>query len=259
MTLSSSEIDDLKLAKKLLEKPGFAAKISKVVGAPIEKGFDLLPGRWNEVVNKAAHKSIETAFDVALRTVAHNRPVPPANRWHKLAVGTTGALGGAFGLPALAIELPVSTTIILRSIADIARSQGEDLHTPEARVQCLQVLALGGGSKNDDDAETAYFAARTAMAKAVSNAAAYLTKRGLSDKSAPAIVRFIAQIAARFSIVVSEKLAAQAVPIMGAFGGAAINTLFIDHFQDMGQGHFMVRRLERHHDPLDIRRIYEGL
>ncbi|MFZ0132577.1 MAG: EcsC family protein [Desulfobacterales bacterium] len=259
MALSSSEIDDLELAKKLLEKPGFAAKISKVVGAPIEKGFALLPGRWNEVVNQAAHKSIETAFDVALRTMSHNRPVPPANRWHKLAAGTTGALGGAFGLPALAIELPVSTAIILRSIADIARSQGEDLHTPLARLQCLQVLALGGESKKDDEAETVYFAARTAMAKAVSNAAAFLTKRGISDKSAPAIVRFIAQIASRFSIVVSEKLAAQAVPIMGAFGGAAINTLFIDHFQDMGKGHFIIRRMERHHDPLEIRRIYEAL
>ncbi|MFZ0611332.1 MAG: EcsC family protein [Desulfobacterales bacterium] len=259
MALSPSEIDDLKLAKRLLEKPGFAARISKVVGAPIEKGFEMLPGKWSATVNQAARKSIETAFDVALRTMGHNRPVPPANRWHKLAAGTTGAIGGAFGLPALAIELPVSTTIILRSIADIARSQGENLHAPEARLQCIQVLALGGESKNDDEAETAYFAARAAMAQAVSNAAAYLTKRGLSDKSAPAIVRFIAQIAARFSIVVSEKLAAQAVPIVGALGGAAINTMFIDHFQDTGKGHFIVRRLERHHDPLEIRRIYEQL
>lgn len=31
--------------------------------------------------------------------------------------------------------------------------------------------------------------------------------------------------------------------MVGAFGGAVINTLFIDHFQDMGRGHFTVHRL----------------
>jgi hypothetical protein len=42
-------------------------------------------------------------------------------------VATTGGVGGLFGLPALAIELPISTTIMLRSIADIARSEDEDI------------------------------------------------------------------------------------------------------------------------------------
>jgi hypothetical protein len=176
-----------------------------------------------------------------------------------VAAGTTGAVGGTFGLAALAIELPVSTAIMLRSIADIARGEGEDLQTTEARLQCIQVLALGGRSKTANGAETGYFAARAAMAKAVSEAASYLARKGLSDKGAPAIVRLITQIAARFSIVVSEKAAAQAIPIVGAFGGALINTLFIAHFQDMGRGHFIVRRLERLHPPDDVRRSYDQL
>jgi hypothetical protein len=259
MALSSSEIEDLKVAKNILEHPGLAAKISAIVGSPIEKGFAMLPKKWNLVVNDATRKSIETALNVALWTMDHSKPEAPSNWWHKLAVGTTGAAGGAFGLPALAIELPVSTTIMLRSIADIARSEGENLGTPDARLQCIQVLALGGRSKNDDAAETAYFTARAAMAKAVSDAAAHLAKKGFSDKGAPAIVRLITQIASRFSMVVSEKAAAQAVPIVGAFGGAIINTLFIDHFQDMGKGHFIVRRLERLHDPEEVRRMYEAL
>jgi hypothetical protein len=259
MALSSSEIEDLKVAKNILEHPGLAAKISAIVGSPIEKGFAMLPKKWHLVVNDATRKSIETALNVALWTMDHSKPEAPSNWWHKLAVGTTGAAGGAFGLPALAIELPVSTTIMLRSIADIARSEGENLGTPDARLQCIQVLALGGRSKNDDAAETAYFTARAAMAKAVSDAAAHLAKKGFSDKGAPAIVRLITQIASRFSMVVSEKAAAQAVPIVGAFGGAIINTLFIDHFQDMGKGHFIVRRLERLHDPEEVRRMYEAL
>ena len=259
MTLSSAEIEDLRRAKVLLENPGLAAKISNFVGAPIEKGFALLPKKWNAVVNDATRKSIETALHVALWTMDHNRAESPSNWWHKLAVGTTGAAGGVFGLPALAIELPVSTTIMLRSIADIARSQGENLKLPEARLQCVQVLALGGGSNSDDGSDTGYFAARAAMAKAVSDAVQHLATNGLSQHGAPAIVRLIALIASRFSIVVSEKAAAQAVPVLGAFGGAVINTLFIDHFQDMGKGHFIVRRLERAHGAEEVRRFYQDV
>jgi len=72
-------------------------------------------------------------------------------------------------------------------------------------------------------------------------------------------VRFIAAIAARFGVVVSEKAAAQAVPAIGAAGGAIINTIFIDHFQDMARGHFIVRRLERKYGEKTVRREYEDL
>jgi hypothetical protein len=259
MRLSSADIEDLRAAKLLLETPGLAAKIGSLVGRPIEKGIALLPEKWNALVNDATRRSIATALDVALRTMDHGRAEPPSNWWHKLAVGTTGAAGGIFGLPALAIELPVSTTIMLRSIADIARSQGEDLRMPAARLECVQVLALGGSSTSDDGSDTGYFAARAAMAKAVSDAVRHLARQGLSQGGAPAIVRLIALIASRFSIVVSEKAAAQAVPVLGAFGGAIINTLFIDHFQDMGRGHFIVRRLERAHGPDEVKRTYQEL
>jgi len=133
------------------------------------------------------------------------------------------------------------------------------LRSPEGRLECVQVLALGGTSKNDDGTESGYFAARASLAKAVSEAAAHLTKKGLSQHGAPALVRLISRIASRFSIVVSEKAAAQAVPVVGAIGGAAINALFIDHFQDMGRGHFIVRRLERLHGREEVRRLYEKL
>jgi hypothetical protein len=33
---------------------------------------------------------------------------------------------------------------MLRSIADIARSEGEDLSDPEAALSCVEVFALGG-------------------------------------------------------------------------------------------------------------------
>ena len=259
MALTPTEIEELRTARRLLENPGLAARISDKIGTPIDKGFALLPERWHAVVNAAARKSVAAAFDVALWTMKREAAPRPANRWHKLAVGTTGAVGGAFGLAALAVELPLSTTIMLRSIADIARSQGEDLSTPAAKLQCIQVLALGGPRSGDDGADTGYFATRAALAKAVSDATTYLAQSGLAEKGAPAIVRLITQIASRFSLVVSEKVAAQAVPVVGAFGGALVNALFIDHFQRMGQGHFTVRRLERLHGMAEIQRQYAAL
>ncbi len=259
MTLSSAEIEELRTAKLLLDNPSLAARISNLVGTPIERGFAMLPKSWNQVVNDATRKSLEAALDVAVWTMDHNQPASPSNWWHKLAVGTTGAAGGAFGLPALTVELPISTMIMLRSIADIARSEGEDLNAPDAKLQCVQVLGLGGTSKSDDGADTGYFAARAAMAKAVSDAAAYLAGQSVAQQGAPAIVRLITQVASRFSIVVSQKAAAQAVPVVGAVGGAVINTLFIGHFQDMGKGHFTVRRLERIHGAGVIEPIYRKL
>jgi hypothetical protein len=58
---------------------------------------------------------------------------------------------------------------------------------------------------------------------------------------------------------VPQKAAAQAVPVIGAAGGAAVNVLFINHFQDMARGHFIVRRLERAYSPEFIRAEYERL
>ena len=181
------------------------------------------------------------------------------NMMHKIAVATTGGVGGLFGLPALAIELPISTTIMLRSIADIARSEGEIISEVNTRLACLEVFSLGGPNPKDDAGDSAYFAARLALAHSVSEAAEQLMKKTVVDASAPALVRLIAIIAKRFSLQVSEKVAAQAVPAIGVAGGAIINTLFIDHFQTMARGHFIMRRLERKYGRELIADTYHGL
>ena len=72
-------------------------------------------------------------------------------------------------------------------------------------------------------------------------------------------MRLIAQIASRFGVVVTQKLAAQAVPVIGAVGGAAVNYAFIDHFQEMARAHFIVRRLERRYGKDAVRTAYERL
>jgi hypothetical protein len=259
VTLSYDDQAALRYAKALLENPGLAAKITGLIGMPIEKALQLLPGKWAQVVNEATRKSLETALQAALLTLDDKPQANSREFLHKLAVVATGAGGGALGLLGLPFELPLSTTIMLRSIADIARSEGERLRTLDAKLACLEVFALGGPSKSDDASESAYFLMRGALAKSVSEAAGYIAQRGLLEEGAPAIVRLIAQLATRFGVNVSEKVAAQAVPVIGAAGGVVINVLFIDHFQEMARGHFIVRRLERTYDPQLVRTEYERL
>jgi hypothetical protein len=259
MTISSKDRDDLKKAKLLLENPGIAAKMINLLGTPIEKGFTLLPKDWSVLVGDATQAALSAAMRSALFTMDGKKTEESSDIWHKIAAATTGGVGGLFGLPALAVELPVSTAIMLRSIADIARSEGEPIHSSESKMACIEVFAFGGPSRSDDAAESGYFAVRAALARSVSKAAEYVATHEITEEGAPALARLIIRIAKRFSIPVTEKAAAQALPAVGAVGGALINTLFIDHFQDMARGHFIVRRLEKKYGPEEVRNAYDNL
>ena len=259
MSLSKSELTELKRAKALLENPSLAARASAMLGSPIDKGIKLLPQRFQKAVHEASEAAMLKALDVAVKSHGIDGKVASRDRLHKFAAAASGAVGGAFGLAALAVELPISTTIMLRSIADIAKSEGENIQHIDTKLACLTVFALGGRTEKDDAAESGYFATRAAMAGAVTEASKFLAEKGFSKVGAPALVRLVSLISSRFGIVVSEKAAMQAIPILGAATGALINTLFIEHFQNMARGHFTVRRLEKIHGAEPVRVAYEAL
>jgi EcsC protein family len=259
-TLSKADLADLKRAKELLENPGLVAKFSSVLGAPMEKGMKMLPAKWQKSVHTATEAALMKALNIAISTMSDKTGGATHSRKHQFAVALTGAMGGAVGLPALALELPISTGVMLRSIAAIAASEGENPKHLDTKLACLTVFALGSTRDKDDDAaESGYFATRAALASAVSEASKYLAQKGLAKAGAPALVRLISLIGARFGVVVSEKAAAQSIPILGAAGGALLNTIFIGHYQDMARGHFIVRRLEKIHGAEPVRIEYEKL
>jgi hypothetical protein len=254
--LIAQDMQDLRRAKGLLENTRLAMRLANLLGSPIEKGFQLLPKGWAEAVQTATRAALNKALQVAVASLGRRKAPVASEKLHKILVGASGGLGGAFGLASLPIELPVSTTFMLRSIADIARSEGHDLRDPATRLACLEVFALGGPSKGDDAAESGYWAIRAALAKAISEAAAYVAERSALEQSAPAVVRLVTAIAARFGVIVSEQVAAKAIPIVGAASGSIINIIFMDHFQDMARGHFIIKRLEAKYDPFTIKDLY---
>jgi hypothetical protein len=168
----------------------------------------------------------------------------------------SGAVGGFFGLPGLVVELPISTTLMLRSIADIARSEGEDLSSVDTHLACVTVFALGGRSLSDNAADAAYYAVRAALTRTLSEAAEFIAQRGMVEEGTPILVRVMANLASRFGVILTDKMAAEMIPILGALGGALINLLFISHFQSAARGHFIVRRLERKHGEDLVKREY---
>lgn len=244
-------------AVRSLEGSSFAAQLSGLVGRQLGFAGSLLPARVTETADRAA----ATALRYALRGAARSLPAdaqPPRNRLHLAAVAASGAVGGAFGLASLPLELPLSTALILRSVADIARGEGEDLDDPEALLSCLEVFALGAG-RDAGLGESSYFAVRALLAKSVTEAARHIMTRGVADEAAPVLSRLLGQIASRFGVVVGQKVVAQAVPVLGAVTGAGINAAFMDHYQRLARGHFAVRRLERVYGPDLVRAAYERL
>lgn len=181
---------------------------------------------------------MEALAEIALRRAFHiavlgsGRKVRGAGRHRaRLLAAAAGAAGGFSGLAGFLPDIAFTTLLIMRNIASIARTHGEDLSTEEARQACLEVFALGGGSEFglDEQAEASYWSVRLLL------------------QGRPVVMLF-SEVASRYGLRISEKFALQAVPLVGAAGGALINSMFFEHYLSLAQVHFTLRRLERHYD-----------
>lgn len=256
-TFTESDIAVLREAVRHLEHPSLAARLSSVVGTPIEIALQLLPRMWYLRLHETAERAIANAFRIAVAPMEKAPAGKSRDAMYSIAGIASGAAGGLFGLPGLALELPISTGIILRAIAEVARREGEDVHSLETRMACVQVFALGGRAQSDDAAETGYYGVRFALASSVSSAIEQLAGHGTA--SAPVLASLVRAVASRFGVNLSQKVAAQMVPIVGAAGAATVNAIFIRHFQEMARSHFAVRRLERLYGEAVVKTRYDAL
>lgn len=261
MPLTQTELAILDQAYTTLENPSWWVQLSSAAGMPVEAVTRQLSRKAPEsvvnVVSKSSQMAIELVLQSSIWSIQGQEQTPASPGLHKAAALTTGAVAGFFGLQTLVVELPLTTGIMLRSIADIARAEGESPQDPETAMNCMQVFAMGSRvSGKDDAAETTYYGVRVALGKAVNDALQYVASHGLGKASAPPLVRLVAAVAARFGVVVTQEAMAQTIPVLGAVGGGLVNTIFISHFQDMARGHFAIRRLERKYGADVIKAAY---
>jgi hypothetical protein len=246
MSLTPSEIQFINEAQAFLENPSFLVKAANLVGKPLEKGLKMLPASVQTKVHGAVEVSIKRGLEIVSKSVVQEAQsfeqaiaVSRKQGWfHTAASFATGVVGGFFGVASLPVELPVTTAIMLRSIVSTARDFGHDISTPDVQLECLYVLSLG--SSGDKAVQSVYWTSRLAFSDIIRHAA-----REIEKNSGPLLLRFLAQVASRYELVVSEKALAELVPVVGAIGGGAINAAFSEHFNTAARFHFGLRALEK--------------
>lgn len=264
---NQQDYSDLKKAVELLTTPSITAQLSNLVGSPLEKAIDKLPTKVKDSIHETVISALHKSINGAVKTM-DNKQTKASTIKHKLMAAGSGAVGGIFGLPALIIEIPVSTTIIMRAVADIARSEGFDVHELETKRICLEVFSFGGITKSDDGSDAGYYVTRVALNEIIRSfnkkMGEIVVTNSLAKGLTPAQVggimaKLVEAVASKFGIVITGKVASQIVPVVGAATGATINSLFVDYYQDMALGHFTIKRLEKKYGFDHVRDEFEKL
>lgn len=210
------------LARRHKAAGGVGLQVLNFVGGQAENLLERLP----DGVKSRLEEATTRALQVAMRAAAQSRGVVPDQKgWLNTALTTAmGAAGGAGGLPSALAELPVTTTVLLRAIQGISAEYGFDPNDPDVQKECLLVFGSAGPLADDDGADMAFLSARVTL-------------------TGTTVHTLIARIAPRLATVLGQKLATQAIPIIGAAAGAATNYAYTSYYQEMAHVHFGLRRL----------------
>ncbi|MEQ1879216.1 MAG: EcsC family protein [Bdellovibrionia bacterium] len=273
--LSETEMAFLSDAKVFLENESLTMRIANTVGKPMVWAQEMLPDRISKSVQKVVDKSLKGALEVALKTVEKSQnqnwddAIHGSNKsriLHSTMTGLAGGLGGFFGEVGLVFELPITTALMMRNIANIASEFGFCKSNPATPLECLYVFTLGSKkSKSDDDLDSAYFSTRYALSTAMKQGAEFLAKNSarvvldnINAGTAPTILNFINKVATYFEVVVTEKMLAEALPVVGSVGGAAVNIAFTEHFGRAAKYHFGMLGLEQKYGRNLVEELYRN-
>lgn len=252
----------LKQSKNNLENIGFIMRGVNYLGDKLENTVNYLPGFIQKRVSKIVHAILLKVIKANLVTMYKEKTFKkPKSLIYKTTVTASGVGFGFFGFAGFSADLLITTKMMMRSILDIARSKGEDIHSIESQLECLSVFALGGSSKDDDGLETGYYAIRYGLRTAMNSSSKYIAENGLkkmlnSIATGTPMMQFVAKIASRYEIAAIEKFAAEGIPVAGAIGGGTLNLIFINHFQKIAEAHFSIRQLERKYGEKMVKEIY---
>ena len=245
------EADRARLAEAaaiLLDARGIVIRSSEWLGGKLhgmgrrfaDLGPHLLGEDWQTRYQALVEGALRNAYRVGTLGLDGESERRPWRWFNKLVAAATGGASGFIGAPGIAADLPITTCLMMRSIAEIARSHGEDLASADTRHACIEVFAFGGPEIEDEDIDIAYWTIRGSLSHA-------------------SVTLLIRQVAARFGVMLSQKYLTQAVPLIGAAAGSTLNYVFMDYYQQMARVHFTLRELERRHDPDAVRVCFDSL
>lgn len=206
-------------------------------GNLIQSGLHRLPSNVQQMVADRARDGLQLAFRSAILGLDGPSRHDAAGGY-RLGGMLSGAIGGLGGLATTLAELPVTTGLIMRSVASIARAEGLDLADEEVRATCVEVFAFGGPLEEDDDADLAFWTAR------------------LGGRQ---VAQMMVVAAARYAPTMAAKIGAQAVPLLGAAVGAGLNFVYMDFYQRMARVVFALLPIERAHDRAMVRSCFASV
>jgi len=218
------------LAARYRRAQGGVISLVTGLGTRIEKQMEGLPDGVRARIDDATRAALERAYGVANATPAL---AGASARGHVALAGIAGAVGGFGGLPTALAELPVTVTLILKGIQEVARRHGFDPADPAIRRETLRVFGAGSPLAADDGVNTAFLGAR-------------LTLTG------PAMHRMVAAVAPKLAASLGQKLAAQTIPVLGAVAGATLNAAYMRYYREMAEVRFGLLALARDHDPAEV-------
>lgn len=213
------------LADRYQGAAGPGMRLLNALGSQAENLIERIPGPVRGQLESATKRGLEMSFGAA--AASRGRGVPDAGDWLNTALTTAmGAAGGMGGLPSALAEVPVTTTVLMRAIQSIAEEQGFDPASEEVRLAVLDVFAAAGPLSEDDATEMGFLTTRVAL-------------------SGPGMKLALARVSPILAQVLGRKIAAQAVPVLGAVAGAATNYVYTAYYQDIARVRFGLMRLAK--------------
>ncbi|SFK51274.1 EcsC family protein [Shimia haliotis] len=215
-----AELDGL--AKRYQGASGMGIKVLGLLGLPVSGLISSLPKEVQSGLGSGTEKALGQAVKLANGSRGLLKDQPD---WINASLtAALGAAGGVGGVTSALAELPVTVTVLLRAIQSVAVQHGFDPNHDSVKFDCLQVLAANGPFTEDKGADLSMLEQRAGLAVG----GAKWVSAVLVPKLAP---------------VLGQKLAAQAVPVIGAAMGAATNYAFTSYYQDIAHVHFRLRKL----------------
>lgn len=216
----ATEVEEL--ARRYKRANGPVIRLVNRLGTSLESQLSALPESVRQQIERITAQALQASYGLAARTPDLGARGPLA------AVIATGAAGGAGGLPTAMAELPVTVTLFLNAIRAEARDAGLDPDADWVRAECLEVFAAGSPLKQDDGVNTSFIGTRLAL-------------------TGSTVQNLIAAIAPKLAAVLGQKLAAQAVPVIGAVSGAALNAAFLSYYREIARVRFALVKLAEVH------------
>ncbi len=218
------------LARRYHRANGPVMALVNRLGGVIEARLEVLPDALRRQIEAATERALLAAHGLA----GIGAKGPDFGRNGPMAAAMlSGAVGGAGGIATSVAELPVTVTVILHAIRKAAAEAGFDPDEPAIRAECVRVFTAGSPLAADDGVNTSFLSAR-------------LTVTG------PAIQRVIASVAPKLATALGQKLAAQAVPVLGAVAGAGLNAAYLRYYREMAEIRFALLRLAEQHGAEEI-------